>query len=118
MSCFSCGFGSVCLEQLFAHLDLFRQNCLSKGSHLAEQFLARRELQTAFDNARKSDKVSSLRLRFSELFAVMEILSDDGAHNQRSSRRKTNKKAADASDDETKAKRKRQKLVLLDSDSE
>ncbi|KHN82548.1 Integrator complex subunit 3 [Toxocara canis] len=109
---------NVCLEQLFAHLDQFRQSCLSKASHLAEQFLARRELQLAFDNARKSDKVSTLRIRFSELFAVMEILSDDGAQNPRTSRRKAVKKSADLSDDEGKTKKKRQKCIVLDSDSD
>ncbi|VDM39087.1 unnamed protein product [Toxocara canis] len=105
-------------SQLFAHLDQFRQSCLSKASHLAEQFLARRELQLAFDNARKSDKVSTLRIRFSELFAVMEILSDDGAQNPRTSRRKAVKKSADLSDDEGKTKKKRQKCIVLDSDSD
>uniref|UniRef100_F1KT10 SOSS complex subunit A homolog n=2 Tax=Ascaris TaxID=6251 RepID=F1KT10_ASCSU len=109
---------SVCLELLFAHLDQFRQSCLSKESNIAEQFLSRRELQSAFDAARKSDKVSTLRIRFSELFAVMEILCDDGAQNPRTSRRRAGKKPIDLSDDEGKTKKKRQKPVVLDSDSD
>lgn len=48
----------VCLDQLFAHLDKFRQSCLSKDSHAAESFLARSVLQEAFTNARASEKVS------------------------------------------------------------
>ncbi|KAL3998528.1 hypothetical protein ACH3XW_15410 [Acanthocheilonema viteae] len=109
----------VCLDQLFSHLDKFRQSCLSKDSHVAEAFLARPTLQEAFTAARAAEKVSSLRIRYSELFAVMEILSDDNAQTARSLRRtKTSKKITDVSDDESKnSKRKRQKLIV-DSDSD
>ncbi|CAG9534506.1 unnamed protein product [Cercopithifilaria johnstoni] len=109
----------VCLDQLFSHLDKFRQSCLSKDSHVAEAFLARPTLQEAFTAARAAEKVSSLRIRYSELFAVMEILSDDNAQTARSLRRtKTSKKITDVSDDENKnSKRKRQKLIV-DSDSD
>lgn len=48
---------------------------------------------------RKFDfQVSTLRIRFSELFAVMEILCDDGAQNPRTSRRRAGKKPIDLSD--------------------
>ncbi|VDP13921.1 unnamed protein product [Onchocerca flexuosa] len=93
----------VCLDQLFSHLDKFRQSCLSKDSHVAEAFLARQTLQEAFTAARAAEKisisVSSLRIRYSELFAVMEILNDDNAQSARSLRRaKTSKKITDVSD--------------------
>ncbi len=42
--------------------------------------LSKSALQDAFTEARKSDKLSSLRSRFSELFAVMEILNDDASN--------------------------------------
>uniref|UniRef100_A0A0R3Q5F7 SOSS complex subunit A homolog n=1 Tax=Brugia timori TaxID=42155 RepID=A0A0R3Q5F7_9BILA len=95
----NCGNQYVCLDQLFSHLDKFRQSCLSKDSHVAEAFLARPTLQEAFTVARAAEKVSSLRIRYSELFAVMEILSDDNAQSARSLRRtKTSKKMTDMSD--------------------
>lgn len=50
-------FRYVCLDQLFAHLDKFRQSCLSKDSHAAEAFLARPVLQEAFTTARAAEKV-------------------------------------------------------------
>ncbi|VDN37771.1 unnamed protein product [Gongylonema pulchrum] len=109
----------VCLDQLFAHLDKFRQSCLSKDSHVAEAFLARPVLQEAFTTARAAEKVSSLRIRYSELFAVMEILSDDSTQSARSLRRsKPLKKITDFSDDESRTvKRKRPKLIV-ESDSD
>lgn len=48
----------VCLDQLFSHLDKFRQSCLSKDSHVAEAFLARPTLQEAFTAARAAEKVN------------------------------------------------------------
>ncbi|VDN50090.1 unnamed protein product [Dracunculus medinensis] len=122
----------VCLDQLFAHLDKFRQSCLSKDSRSAELFLARPVLQEAFTSARATDKagffkilnrmifffVSSLRIRYSELFAVMEILSDDATQSSRSLRRaKTQKRPVDTPEDDIKAKRKRQTFIV-DSDSD
>lgn len=109
----------VCLDQLFAHLDKFRQNCLSRDSHAAEKFLALPTLQDAFSAARTTEKISSLRIRYSELFAVMEILSDDSTQSSRTLRRskpQKQKMAVENSDDEGKSKRKRQKVI--DSDSE
>ncbi|VDN02157.1 unnamed protein product [Thelazia callipaeda] len=89
----------VCLDQLFLHLDRFRQSCLSKDSHVAEAFLARPSLQEAFTTARATEKISALRIRYNELFAVMEILSDDSAQGARSLRRtKPLKKMNDVSD--------------------
>ncbi|MFH4975146.1 hypothetical protein AB6A40_001855 [Gnathostoma spinigerum] len=110
----------VCLDQLFSHLDKFRQSCLSKDSHMAESFLAQSRLQEAFTAARATEKVSSLRSRYSELFAVMEILNEDNSPNVRSSRRSKlqPRKQNEASDDESKPKKKRQKITVLDSDSD
>ncbi|MCP9258020.1 hypothetical protein DINM_001184 [Dirofilaria immitis] len=89
----NCGVKICLFGSAFSHLDKFRQSCLSKDSHVAEAFLARQTLQEAFTAARAAEKVSSLRIRYSELFAVMEILSDDNTQSARSLRRtKTTKK--------------------------
>lgn len=57
------------------HVNLY----ISLSSYVLFLVLSKDALQEAFTEARKSDKLSSLRSRFSELFAVMEILNDDAS---------------------------------------
>lgn len=64
-------FRNVCLEHVFAHLDNFRQTCLSDSvkkerKDAAESFLTLPPLQNAFSLARGAEKVYFLSSLFTK----------------------------------------------------
>uniref|UniRef100_A0A915DG13 Ints3-like C-terminal domain-containing protein n=1 Tax=Ditylenchus dipsaci TaxID=166011 RepID=A0A915DG13_9BILA len=69
---------SVTVDNIFAHLDQFRLNCLTKESRKAETFLSNSSLQEMFTMTRRDAKLADVRTKYSELYAVMEIFSEEG----------------------------------------
>lgn len=67
---------TLCLDLVLSHLDTFRLNCIAKEARRGEMLLSSAPLQEAFTMVKKSEKSSDLRLKYTELFAVIEIFSD------------------------------------------
>ncbi|KAJ1363207.1 hypothetical protein KIN20_023018 [Parelaphostrongylus tenuis] len=94
------------MEQVLAHLEHFTQLCLMKEKKIAEQIFSNPTVLEAFMEAEKNDKVAPLRSKFSQLFAVVNILRDESRDKEQSSRTLRGNRGSSASSSSSKTRHK------------
>ncbi|CAD6184938.1 unnamed protein product [Caenorhabditis auriculariae] len=70
------GVQKLCLQQVLEHLTLFTELCLTRDKKVSEMFLSKHHMQEAIASVKSNEKATVLRSKYGQLYAVMDILSE------------------------------------------
>ncbi|CAI4221684.1 unnamed protein product [Auanema sp. JU1783] len=113
------------MEQVLSHIENFIQLCLNKDKKSTENLLSKNYVQDAFQAIKANEKTTFLRSKYMQLFAVIEILGEDNhgvsrtlRGNRSGTAGKQTKKKEEEVDESTPTKKKKPRVIHLDSDSD